>query len=71
MIMQLVESCGHKKEKNMTFAINKHISWVGEVDWELIALHGKEYSTHRGSTYNSCAKERRIKIAAARFRFVY
>jgi anaerobic nitric oxide reductase flavorubredoxin len=26
---------------------------VGKIDWELRKFHGNEYSTHRGSTYNS------------------
>jgi len=29
------------------------VSWVGKVDWELAKFHGDEYSTHKGSTYNS------------------
>lgn len=29
------------------------VSWVGKVDWELTRFHGDEYSTHRGSSYNS------------------
>lgn len=29
------------------------VSWVGKVDWELARFHGDEYSTHKGSTYNS------------------
>lgn len=29
------------------------VSWVGKVDWELIRFHGDEYSTHKGSSYNS------------------
>ena len=29
------------------------VSWVGKVDWELRKFHGSEYSTHRGSSYNS------------------
>jgi anaerobic nitric oxide reductase flavorubredoxin len=37
----------------MGFNINEHVSWVGKVDWELRTFHGEEYSTHRGSTYNS------------------
>ncbi len=35
-----------KNIKNNTF-------WVGKVDWELQNFHGSEYSTHKGSTYNS------------------
>ncbi|MBN2158198.1 MAG: anaerobic nitric oxide reductase flavorubredoxin [Spirochaetes bacterium] len=37
----------------MTFEIKKNITWVGKVDWELRTFHGNEYSTHRGSSYNS------------------
>ena len=37
----------------MHFDINDHVSWVGVRDWELRKFHGEEYSTHRGSTYNS------------------
>ncbi len=29
------------------------VSWVGKTDWELVKFHGDEYSTHRGSSYNS------------------
>jgi hypothetical protein len=34
-------------------SVKENISWVGKVDWELRKFHGEEYSTHRGSTYNS------------------
>jgi len=37
----------------MTFKIKDNISWVGKIDWELRKFHGEEYSTHRGSSYNS------------------
>ncbi len=37
----------------MAFKINGNISWVGKIDWELRKFHGEEYSTHRGSSYNS------------------
>ncbi|WP_347487949.1 anaerobic nitric oxide reductase flavorubredoxin [Desulfoscipio sp. XC116] len=33
--------------------IKNNVSWVGKVDWELQKFHGDEYSTHKGSTYNS------------------
>ena len=33
--------------------ITNMVSWVGKVDWELTKFHGDEYSTHRGSSYNS------------------
>jgi anaerobic nitric oxide reductase flavorubredoxin len=37
----------------MTPPIKNNIFWVGQVDWELRKFHGNEYSTHRGSSYNS------------------
>ncbi len=37
----------------MGFQINDRVRWVGKVDWELRTFHGEEYSTHRGSSYNS------------------
>ncbi len=33
--------------------IKNNVSWVGKVDWELKKFHGDDYSTHKGSTYNS------------------
>jgi len=33
--------------------INANVYWVGKVDWELKKFHGEEYSTHKGSSYNS------------------
>lgn len=35
------------------FTINERITWVGKIDWDLKKFHGEEYSTHRGSSYNS------------------
>ena len=35
------------------FKINDRITWVGKIDWDLKKFHGEEYSTHRGSSYNS------------------
>ncbi|MCD4713055.1 MAG: anaerobic nitric oxide reductase flavorubredoxin [Clostridiales bacterium] len=35
------------------FKINERIKWVGKIDWDLKKFHGEEYSTHRGSSYNS------------------
>lgn len=35
------------------FEINERITWVGKIDWDLKKFHGEEYSTHRGSSYNS------------------
>ena len=33
--------------------IVNQVYWVGKNDWELRGFHGYEYSTHRGSSYNS------------------
>lgn len=33
--------------------ITDTVSWVGKIDWELCKFHGDEYSTHKGSSYNS------------------
>ena len=33
--------------------VKNNVSWVGKVDWELLKFHGNDYSTHKGSTYNS------------------
>ncbi len=35
------------------FKITDTVSWVGKIDWELNKFHGDEYSTHKGSSYNS------------------
>ena len=37
----------------MKIKVKNNIDWVGKIDWELRRFHGDEYSTHRGSTYNS------------------
>jgi flavorubredoxin len=37
----------------MGFTINESTTWVGKKDWEIRKFHGEEYSTWRGSTYNS------------------
>ena len=37
----------------MVLRINDSVTWVGKIDWELRKFHGDEYSTHRGSSYNS------------------
>ncbi|HAP43049.1 MAG: MBL fold hydrolase [Spirochaetes bacterium GWD1_61_31] len=41
----------------MKKALNATVSWVGKVDWELARFHGDEYSTHKGSSYNSYVVE--------------
>lgn len=33
--------------------VKNNVYWVGKVDWELRKFHGDDYSTHKGSTYNS------------------
>lgn len=33
--------------------VKSNVYWIGKVDWELQKFHGDEYSTHKGSTYNS------------------
>lgn len=37
----------------MKFEITPSVHWVGKIDWELRKFHGEEYSTHRGTSYNS------------------
>lgn len=37
----------------MKTLIKNNVYWLGKIDWELRKFHGNEYSTHRGSTYNS------------------
>lgn len=37
----------------MNFKLTDKVRWVGKIDWELRRFHGDEYSTHRGSSYNS------------------
>ncbi|NLJ98853.1 MAG: anaerobic nitric oxide reductase flavorubredoxin [Tissierellia bacterium] len=37
----------------MAFKMTDKVTWVGKIDWELRRFHGDEYSTHRGSSYNS------------------
>ena len=37
----------------MSFKMTDKVTWVGKIDWELRKFHGDEYSTHRGSSYNS------------------
>lgn len=33
--------------------ITDKVTWVGKIDWELKSFHGQEYSTGKGSSYNS------------------
>jgi Uncharacterized flavoproteins len=47
----------------MIFKIKDNISWIGKIDWELRKFHGEEYSTHRGSSYNSyLVKDEKIAL---------
>ena len=49
--------------RNLSFKIKNNVYWVGKTDWELRRFHGHEYSTHRGSTYNSyLIKEEKIAL---------
>ncbi|MDD2388281.1 MAG: MBL fold metallo-hydrolase [Desulfobacterales bacterium] len=33
--------------------VKNNVTWIGKIDWDLKKFHGDEYSTHKGSTYNS------------------
>jgi len=47
----------------MAMRIKNNVSWIGKIDWELRKFHGDEYSTHRGSTYNSyLIEEERVAV---------
>lgn len=37
----------------MAKKITDKVTWVGKIDWELTEFHGHEYSTEKGSSYNS------------------
>ncbi len=37
----------------MGIKLTDKVTWVGKVDWTLTTFHGEEYSTHKGSSYNS------------------
>ena len=37
----------------MNKQIKSNVYWVGKSDWELRQFHGYEYSTYRGTSYNS------------------
>lgn len=48
---------------NMGFRIKNNVFWVGKTDWDIRKFHGNEYSTHRGTTYNSyLIKEEKIAL---------
>ncbi len=47
----------------MTMKVKNNIHWVGKIDWELRKFHGDEYSTHKGSSYNSyLIKEEKVAL---------
>ena len=47
----------------MSINVKNNIHWVGKVDWELRKFHGDEYSTHKGSSYNSyLIKEEKVAL---------
>ena len=47
----------------MSFKVKNNVYWVGKTDWEIRKFHGNEYSTHRGTTYNSyLIKEEKIAL---------
>ena len=47
----------------MSIRIKNNIYWVGKIDWEHRKFHGDEYSTHRGSSYNSyLVKEDKVAL---------
>lgn len=47
----------------MSFTIKNNVHWVGKIDWELRKFHGDEYSTHKGSSYNSyLIKEEKVAL---------
>ncbi len=46
-----------------SISIKNNVTWVGKIDWELRKFHGDEYSTHRGTTYNSyLIKEEKVAL---------
>lgn len=46
----------------MGVPIKSNVSWVGKVDWELRTFHGEEYSTHKGTSYNSYLVQEEKKV---------
>ena len=59
----MIEDSSTTKEGKMSINIKNNVYWVGKIDWELRKFHGDEYSTHRGSTYNSyLIKEEKVAL---------
>ena len=47
----------------MNIHVKNNVYWVGKIDWELRRFHGDEYSTHKGSSYNSyLVKEEKVAL---------
>ena len=47
----------------MSMTVKNNIRWIGKIDWELRKFHGDEYSTHKGSSYNSyLIKEEKVAL---------
>ncbi len=47
----------------MSMTVKNNIRWVGKIDWELRKFHGDEYSTNKGSSYNSyLIKEEKVAL---------
>ncbi|MEW5814159.1 MAG: anaerobic nitric oxide reductase flavorubredoxin [Spirochaetota bacterium] len=47
----------------MKLQVKNNVYWVGKTDWDIRKFHGDEYSTRRGSTYNSyLVKEEKTAI---------
>ena len=47
----------------MSMKVKNNIHWVGKIDWEIRKFHGDEYSTHKGSSYNSyLIKEEKVTL---------
>lgn len=47
----------------MNMTVKNNIKWVGKIDWEFRKFHGDEYSTHKGSSYNSyLIKEQKVAL---------
>lgn len=42
-----------KDGKKVAKRINEFVTWVGKIDWELKKFHGDEFTTNKGSSYNS------------------
>jgi len=45
----LIDAGGNAMKRH----VKGNVYWVGKIDWELKKFHGSEYSTHKGSSYNS------------------